>query len=117
METGKTVLEIKSPTALLELEEFDFFRTVPDYLHSVTEAFDSSILHLWTDKANQKDPRFLKKSKRLIIDTRLGQMKPPCDVTRTCRPLGEINLRKVSEFRSFGVVLLFSIRRAPSRCL
>ena len=104
IETGKTVHGIKGPTPLLELEDFDFIRgTVPDYLHSVCHGGIRFFLHLWTDKTNHKEPWYLNNRKRSILNARLGQMKPPYDVTRTCRPLNEINLWKASEFRSFAL--------------
>ena len=98
MATGKTVHGIKGPTPLLELEDLDIIRgTVPDYLHSVCHGGIRFFLHLWTDESSHKEPWYLNKQRRSILDARLGQMKPPYDVTRTCRPISEINLWKASE--------------------
>ena len=104
MATGKTVHGIKGPTPLLELEDLDIIRgTVTDYLHSVCHGGIRFFLHLWTDGSSHKEPWYLNKQRRSILDARLGQMKLPYDVTRTCRPISEINLWKASEFRSFAL--------------
>lgn len=104
METGKTVHGIKGTTPLLELTDFDFVRgTVPDYLHSVCHGGIRFFFHLWIDSKNHNEPWYLNKSKQDILDARLTKMKPPYDVTRTSRPLKDINLWKASEFRSFAL--------------
>lgn len=59
--------------------------------------------HLWIDSKNHNEPWYLNKSKQDILDARLTKMKPPYDVTGTCRPLKDINLWKASEFRSFAL--------------
>ena len=104
MASGKTVHGIKDPTPLLELTDFDFIRgTVPDYLHSVCHGAIRFFLHLWIDSSNHKEPWYLAKNKRDILDARLSQMKPPYDITRTSHSLSEIKLWKASEFRSFAL--------------
>lgn len=76
---------------------------VPDYLHSCLHGVIKFLLSLWTDTTNSKQPWYLDADKRATLNSRLLEIRPPYDVTRTSRSIYDIAFWKASEFRAFAL--------------
>jgi hypothetical protein len=104
LEKGKPVHGIKGYSPFLALTSFDYVTAqVPDYLHSVCQGAIKCLLEFWTESQYHKEPWYLDKDQRAILDARLSQMRPPYEVTRTSALVSNLGDWKASEYRAFAL--------------
>ncbi|XP_029176946.1 uncharacterized protein LOC114945028 [Nylanderia fulva] len=101
VQTGTTPHGVKGPTVLMLLPVFDITSSfTPDYMHSVLLEVTKTFTDAWFNSSNHEKNWYIG-NKVDLIDEKLLQIKPPCEITRTPRSINERNLWKASEWKNF----------------
>lgn len=83
------------------LPVFNIIRSFPpEYMHCVLLGVVKLFLSNWIDPKNCKKPWYLG-TKSQILDNRLSEILPPCEITRTPQSVSNISQWKASEFKHF----------------
>ena len=113
---GVPIRGIVGPNPFEKLTDFDHVEAyVPEYLHSCCLGVFKFFIHLWTDKKHKKQKWYIGHL-TTVINARLGQAKPPYDVSRTIDSIGDLSNWKASMYRTFTLYyfhLLEDILPAP----
>ena len=101
--TKKRIRGIVEPTPLAKLDRFNFVEAlVPEYLHSCCEGVFKLLIELWTSPKHSKSDWYIGSLDKInIINTKLGNIEPPYEVTRSTAPINKLKVWKASMFRSF----------------
>ena len=102
---GKPECGVKGATMAMLIPQFDIIiGFIPDYMHAVLLGVVRSFVELWLDSSNHDKPYYIRDVK--LIDARLSAIKPPREIRRKPRSIGERKYWKAAEWRSF--LLLYS---------
>ena len=105
---------VKGPSWLMTLRHFPLIKGIAiDYMHGVLLGVQKLLLHLWFSNDCSKQ-EFNIREKLTETDARLSQIKPPSNLKRLPRSIGEtLKYWKASELRSFllyyGVPILHGL--------
>lgn len=107
IERGKGCINgIKGLSPLIGLKEFDSVHGFSiDYMHCIVIGVTAKLYYLWTKTKNTKQPFYLDKNKREILNKRIMSIKPPAWISRKPRSLDQP--LKANEKRS---LLFFYLR-------
>lgn len=102
IETNAHVRGVKGPTILMKIPVFNVINSfVPDYMHSVLLGITKTfICDIWFDSANS-DKLWYIGNKIIEFDTKLRNIKPPCEISRIPRSITEKQFWKASEYKNF----------------
>lgn len=101
IQTGTTPHGVKGPSVLMLLPVFDITSSFTlDYLHTVLLGVCKTFTDAWFNSSNHLKDWYIG-NKVNLIDEKLLQIKPPCEITRTPRSINERNLWKASEWKHF----------------
>lgn len=103
IETGKYINGIQGRTPFADLTDFDFVKAcVPEYMHSCCQGVIKQFIQLWFSKKYSKKMWYIG-NKSEIVNSRLWQIKPPYEVTRTPGKIDDLSDWKASSYRSFAL--------------
>lgn len=92
---------IKGVSPMIAFENFDMAKSFCiDYMHAVLLGVVKKTIESWTSTKNHKEPFYLNKQKRLLLDVRLLKIKSPTYINRRPRSLNLLKTFKASEYRS-----------------
>lgn len=101
LQTSKPVKGVMNASIALLLPLFDVISSFPpDYLHSVAEGGIKQFVIAWFDSKNHKQAWSLRKYEA-CFDTRLTDIQPPCEITRTPQSITQRSQWKASEYKNF----------------
>lgn len=101
MRIGKPVRGVKGPSILMLLPVFNIISSfTPDYLHSVLLGVVKTFTDAWFDSANHEKNWYLG-LKIPEFNSKLLQIKPPREITRTPRSITDRKYWKGSEWKNF----------------
>ena len=96
---GKTILAIKSPSAIVGLPKFDLINgMVPDYMHCVLLGMARQMATLWIDSKNFSEPWYIG-TQAEIMDRHLLSIKPPSSIAHAPRSPTECKFWKAHEWQ------------------
>lgn len=101
LQSDSPVKGVKGVSILLLMPMFNIISGfVPDYMHSVLLGVTRQFVSLWLDPQNCMQTWYIGRQIRQL-DSKLLQIKPPHEITRTPRSLASRKYWKASEWRSF----------------
>ncbi|XP_037033278.1 uncharacterized protein LOC119072210 [Bradysia coprophila] len=101
----KIIDGIKDVSCLVALEHFHVVNSIScEYMHSVLLGVVKQILNFFCNPKNSKGKFYITKKNRKLLNKRILEIKPNCEVARKPRSLEQLSTFKASEFRS---MLLF----------
>ena len=116
VETGKRVHGIIGPNPFEKLEGFDHVEAyVPEYMHSCCLGVFKMFMNLWL-AGKYKTNKWYIGHLKAVVNARLGQARPPYDISRTIDSIDDLTHWKASMYRTFALYyfhLLESILPQP----
>ena len=108
VDTGKVVFGVKGPSWLAVIPSYNIVEgNVVDYMHCVLLGVTKMLLKLWFDTENSSEMWYCG-TKVQIADSKLLQIRPPLNITRTPRSIQQHrSYWKASEYRAW--LLFYSI--------
>lgn len=98
---NKSFRGIKGISPMIAFKNFDLANSFcVDYMHCVLLGVVKNLLNFWTDTRYKREPFYISKKKRDILNTRLLQIKIPTYISRRPRSLHNLKLFKSSEYRN-----------------
>lgn len=92
---------VKGVSLLMLLPIFNIITSFPpEYMHCVLLGVVKLFLLTWLNPKNCRKPWYIG-TKSQILDKRLSEILPPCEITRTPQSVSNISQWKASEFKNF----------------
>lgn len=98
---------IKSLSCLIPFDQYDIVKGFSiDYMHCVLLGVLKSLISFWTSTSNKKEPFYIKKLTRSILNQRIESLQLCNFITRKPRSLDDVKLFKANEYRSLLLYVL-----------
>lgn len=99
--TKSVINGVKGPSILMLLPVFNIISSfVPDYMHCVLLGVTKTITNAWFDPSNNEKAWYIGTQVQ-EIDIKLGNMKPPSEITRTPKSVKERQHWKATEWKNY----------------
>lgn len=98
---------VKSLSCLIPFDQFDIVKGFSiDYMHCVLLGVLKGLILCWTSTTSKKEPFYIKKLARSILNQKIESLKLCNFITRKPRSLDYVKLFKANEFRSLQLYVL-----------
>lgn len=98
---SKNSFGVKSISCMVGAKHFDLINGFGiDYMHSTLLGVQRNLLSLWLDSTNHKEQFYINPKNQAILDQRITNICPTCDISRKPKKIADRAKYKANEYRS-----------------